>query len=176
MPLVIENTLPGVTVLVNDELVGSPVKRQPTSTAFIIGYAPWGPVNVPTLVTSWQDYVRQFGGNDDNSFLDDFCHVFFNLFQGKQTYINRVVGAAAAVATLTFVDRAVAPVNTLRVDGKHPSRFPIKSKVEAGTQANTVKLTFRCDALGGVEVYDNFTMDAASIEYVNQKSKIVKLT
>jgi phage tail sheath protein FI len=176
MPLVIENTLPGVTVLVNDRLVGSPVKRQPTSTAFVVGYAPWGPVNVPTLVTSWQDYVRQFGGNDDNSFLDDFCHVFFNLFQGKQVYVCHVVGAAAAVATLTFVDRAVAPVNTLRVDGKYQSPFIIKAKVEAGTQANTVKLTFRCDALGVVEVYDNFKVDAASIEFVNQKSKIVKLT
>lgn len=176
MPVTIENSLPGVEVLVNDKLVGSPVQRQPTSTAFVVGIASWGPVGVPTLVTSKQDFDRQFGGNDANSFLDDFCHVVFNLFRAKRVYVSRVAGAAAAVATRVLVDRAGAPVNTLRVDGKYPSPFVIEVQVDAGTQANTVKLTFICNALGIVEVYDNFKVDADSIAYVNAKSEIVKLT
>src|SRR5436305_590867 len=118
MSLAIENTKPGVTVLVNQSQVGSPVRRQPTSTAFAVGYAPWGPVDSPTLVTSWADFVRQFGGFDVNSFLDDFSYIFFNLFAGAQAYICRVAGAAAAVATKTLNDRAGAPVATLRVDAK----------------------------------------------------------
>ena len=50
MSLSIENSKPGITVLVNTSQVGSPVKRQPTSTAFPVGYATWGPVDLPTTV------------------------------------------------------------------------------------------------------------------------------
>jgi hypothetical protein len=39
------------------------VAQQPTSTAFVVGYSPWGPVNVPTVVTSWQDFVRRMNAS-----------------------------------------------------------------------------------------------------------------
>ncbi|MGB8508139.1 MAG: phage tail sheath subtilisin-like domain-containing protein [Pyrinomonadaceae bacterium] len=177
MTLALENTTPGVTVLVNQSQVGSVVQRQPTSTAFAVGYAPWGPVNIPTLITSWSDYVRQFGGFDVNSYLDDFLYVFFNLFKGQQAYVCRVTGALTTLGTLTLLDRAETPVATLRVDAKYPStRVDLRATVEAGTQTNTVKLTFRSVLLNTREVFDNFDLTADSITRVNQKSKLVKLT
>src|SRR5262249_19251139 len=102
--LVIENTLPGVTVLVNTAQVARPIVRQPTSRGMAVFYSPWGPVDVPRVVTSWQDYVRQFGGFDDNSFGDDFAYIFFNLMGGRTMIGCRVVGAAAAKATATVKD------------------------------------------------------------------------
>lgn len=293
--LVIENTLPGVTVLVNQAQVARPIVRQPTSTGFVVVYTPWGPVNVERVVTSWNDFARQYGGFDPNSFGDDFAHAFFNLFPGKQAWICRVVGPAATKATATIKDQAAAGVaqvetatvigtigvagagnatvivtgagiagspitrnvavansdsasavagkiradlagvaaitalytvggaganitliritpaanddtlnisidngtcsgltaaptstntttghaaeaNTLRVDAKYPSsRVDITYEVSAGTRAETVKLTFRSAFLNRKETFDNFTMDSAAIENVNQKSKLVDL-
>ena len=175
--LVIESTLPGVTVLVNTAQVARPIRRQPTSTGFVVGYSPWGPVDLPRVVTSWSDYVRQFGGFDANSFLDDFCHVFFNIFPGKQAWVVRVVGAAAAKATKTLNDRAGTPLPTLRVDAKYPSsKVDLKVTVEAGTAANSVKLTFRSVFLNRKEVFDNIKIDQASIDRINQGSKLVDVT
>lgn len=117
--LVVENTLPGVSVLINQAQVARPIERQPTSTLFAVGYAPWGPVNVPRIITSWADYARQFGGFDANSYLDDALHAFFNLFPGRNAWICRVVGAAKTLATLTLKDRyaGVAQVETATVVG-----------------------------------------------------------
>lgn len=175
--LVIENTLPGVTVLVNTAQVARPIERQPTSTAFAVGYSPWGPVNTPRVITSWPDFVRQFGGFDANSFLDDFAYIFFNIFPGKQMWITRVVGTIPVKATKTLNDRAGAPLPTIRVDAKYPSsRVDLKVTVEAGTVADSVKFTFRSVFLNRKEVFDDFKVDAASIDLINQKSKLVDLT
>lgn len=175
--LVIENTLPGVDVIINAGQVARPIVRQPTSAAFTVFYSPWGPPNVRRIVTSWNDYVRQFGGFDPNSFGDDFAHAFFNLFPGKTLNGCRVVGDAAAKATVTVKDRAVAPLDTLKIEAKYPSsRVDIKYTVEAGTKANTVKLIFRSIFLNRKETFDNFLMDASSIEIVNDRSKLVDLT
>lgn len=177
--LLVENSLPGVTVIVNAAQVGSAIQRQPTSTAFVVGYSPWGPVNLPRAVTSWTEFVQLFGGFDANSFLDDFCHVFFNLFRGSQAVVCRVVGAAATKATLSINDReaGAGADPTLKVDAKYPSsRVDIRITIENGTAANTFKLKVRSIFLNQKEEYDNLKVDAASIDLVNQKSKLVTLT
>lgn len=175
--LVVESTLPGVHVLLNTAQVARPIKRQPTSTFFVVTYAPWGPVNTQRVVTSWQDYVRQYGGFDPNSFGDDALYAFFNIFPGKTAIVNRIVGTTPVKATKNLMDRAGTPVATLRVDAKYPStRVDLKVKVEAGTNANSVKLTFRSVFLNRREVFDNVTLAAQSLTEVNQKSKLVDLT
>lgn len=177
--LVVESSLPGVIALVNTSQVARAAERQPTSTFFAVGYSPWGPVGVPTIVTSWDDYVRQFGGFDANSLMDDSVYGFFNHFGGTQSVISRVVGAAAAKATKTINDRAVTPLPTLKADALYPSPYTIKVTVEAGTTANTVKLTFRCVELNRKEVFDNIKMDADSMAIINDVrtgSKLVRVT
>jgi len=178
---IVESTLPGVIAIINAGQVSSPIAQQPTSTFFVVGYSPWGPVNVPTVVTSWADYARQFGGFDVNSFLDDALYPFFNLFQGKQAVVVRVVGAAKTLGTLSLKDgSANAGLNTLRVDAKYPStRADILVTVAVGTNANTFKLTVRSVFVEGgrKETWDNLTLaDAATIAKVNQDSNLVKLT
>lgn len=178
---IVESTLPGVTAIVNAGQVARPIAQQPTSTFFVVGCSPWGPVGVPTVVTSWADYVRQFGGFDANSFLDDALYPFFNLFPGQQAWVVRVVGAAKSLGTLSLKDgSANAGLNTLRVDAKYPSlRADILVTVAAGTNANTFKLTARSLFVEGgrKETWDNLTLtDAATIAKVNQDSKLVNLT
>ncbi len=178
MLTIVETSKPGVTAIVNAGQVSRPIAQQPTSTFFVVGYSPWGPAGVPRTVTSWPDYVRQFGGFDANSFMDDAIYAFFNLFPGKQAKVCRVVGTTPVLATLSLKDRgAGAGVNTLRVDAKYPSsRVDIKVTVADGTLADTFKLTIQSVMLGTTEVYDNLTINADLIEAVNQKSKLVNLT
>ena len=172
--LVIESTLPGVHVLVNQAQVARPIRRQPSSTAGAVFYSPWGPPNVPRILTSWPDYFRQFGGFDTNSFGDDFAYSFFNIMPGKQMWGVRVVGEDAAKATKALNDRAGTPTPTLRLNAKYPSsRVDISVEVVAGDQANTVKLIIRSAFLNRKEEHPNFKIDATSIEKLNQKSKLV---
>jgi len=176
--LVIENSLPGVTALVNTGQVARAVERQPTSTFFVVGYSPWGPVNTPTVVTSFTDYVRQFGPFDANSFIDDALYTFFNVFPGKTAIVCRVVGASKALATLTLKDRSAgAGLDTLRVDAKYPSTLAdLLITVEDGTAANTIKLTVRSVFLKRKEIHDNVKVsDAATLARVNQDSRLVTI-
>jgi len=176
MSVAIENTTPGVVALINQGQVARPLERQPTSTGFLVGYSPWGPVAAATIITSWADYVRKFGGFNANSYLDAGVYAFFNFFGGTQAVISRAVGGSAAKATRTLVDRAGSPVNTLRVDAKYPSSsVDVKVTVAAGTNANTVKLTFVSAYLGVTEEFDNVDLTANSLANVNTKSKLVDL-
>ena len=182
MSVAIEQTPPGVHAIINAGQVSRPLNRQPSSTAFLAGYAPWGPANTPITISGWADYVRKFGGFNSNSYLDAAVHALFNLYGGKTAIISRAVGASAAVATLTLEDRAGTPVDTLRVDAKYPSSYfdDIKVQVADGSVSNTVKLIFtsvKLQALGFLpETFDNFTIGATDILEVNQKSKLVNLT
>lgn len=177
--LVVESSKPGVIAIVNAGEVARSVQRQPTSTFFVAGYSPWGPVSTPRTITSWVDYVRQFGGFDVNSFLDDSLYAFFNLYPGANAVVCRVVGDAAAVATLSLKDRSLAPgINTLKVDAKYPSgRVDIKVTIADGTVANTFKLTVASLLLKHTEIYDNRSMShATTLAEINQKSQLVKVT
>lgn len=157
--LLVENTLPGVTVLVNEAQVAQPIQPQPTSGFFAVGYSPWGPCNVPRSTTSWSDYVRQFGGLDANSHLGNAVYFFYNSLPmaGRNGVIVRVVGPSAAKATLTLKDRyaGVAQVETATVVG-------------AVTQNGNAKVTVTGAGIAGspkdisVAVLDNDTNEQAA--------------
>lgn len=177
MSAALETTTPGVTALVNQSQVARPLERQPSSTAFLVGYAQWGPVGVPTVITSWADFVRKFGGFNVNSYLADAVYVFFQHYGGAQAIISRVVGATPVVATKNLMDGAGSPIATIRVDAKYASTaVDLKVTVAAGTDANSRKLTFSSVLLNKTEVFDNVTLAVASLANVNEKSKLVNLT
>ena len=171
--ITVENTTPGVVALVNTGAVARPISRQPSSTAFLGGYTPFGPVGTPVVVTSFLEFTKKFGSFNANSHLADAVYVFFNMFGGAQAVISRVVGDDAAVATLNLDDNAGSPVDTVQVDSKYPTELGITVKVETGTTSGK-KLTFRCATLGIEEVFDNFTLD--DIADVNLQSELVTLT
>ena len=76
--------------------------------AAIIGPAAKGPVEIPTLVTSYNDYVRKFGvtitsGSTKEEFLTSIA--VKNYFQqgGNSVLVSRVVSGSFTVATNTHV-------------------------------------------------------------------------
>lgn len=177
--VIIGSAAPGVHARINAGQIMRPAPPASPSTAFAVGYSGWGPVNTPTVITSWQEFVRTFGPFNANSFLDDFCYIYFNLYPGTRAVICRVVGTSPVVGTLSVVDRhSTTPTATIRFDAKYPSSsVDVKIKIEDGTQADTFKLTVKSDALGTpAEIFDNLKTDAASILRVNQNSQLVVLT
>jgi phage tail sheath protein FI len=81
-----------------------PIEGVSTSTSGMIGVTERGPVNVPTLVTSFGEYQRLFGqmlnvdlyGTD--RFLPNAVEGFFTN-GGKRVYVTRILDIAAAVAS-----------------------------------------------------------------------------
>ncbi|OLE54589.1 MAG: hypothetical protein AUG51_07335 [Acidobacteria bacterium 13_1_20CM_3_53_8] len=179
--LITGGVAPGVHVHLNEGQISRPAPPETASTFFLVIYSTWGPVNQPTVITSYADCTRHFGGLDPNSHGMDALNIYFNRFPGTRAVVCRVVGTGAAVATATLQDRGVGgnQHNTLRIDAKHPSSaVAVRYTVEDGTIGNTFKLTVYSPTLGSMskEVYDNLMMDAPSIARVNQQSKLVKLT
>jgi phage tail sheath protein FI len=98
---------PGVYV---QELSGAvkPIQGVSTSTAAFIGVADKGPIPghtlpngraaAPVLVTSFTDYLRQFGGFRKDSFLTYAVQAFFQN-GGARLYIVRVVGKVSSPPT-----------------------------------------------------------------------------
>lgn len=114
------------------------VKQISTSVCGMAGIAERGPVFQPTLCTSWEQFVRRFGGYLATSYLAYAAKSFFDN-GGTQLWITRIVHltdptdittATATPATVTLVDRANTPLNTLKVDGATP-----------GTWARNVSIT-----------------------------------
>ncbi|MFJ9039047.1 phage tail sheath family protein [Streptomyces sp. NPDC102406] len=85
-------------VYVEEVASGSrPIEGVGTSVAAFVGLAPTGPLNAPTLVTNWSQYVASFGEFADGYYLAHSVYGFFNN-GGSAAYIVRVGGVPGGVA------------------------------------------------------------------------------
>ncbi|MFF4243634.1 phage tail sheath family protein [Streptomyces sp. NPDC001822] len=85
-------------VYVEEVASGSrPIEGVGTSVAAFVGLAPDGPLNEPTLVTNWTQYVASFGEFTDGYFLAHSVYGFFNN-GGSAAYVVRVGGVPGGVA------------------------------------------------------------------------------
>ncbi|WP_030019510.1 phage tail sheath subtilisin-like domain-containing protein [Streptomyces monomycini] len=81
-------------VYVEEVASGSrPIEGVGTSVAAFVGLAPAGPLNEPTLVTNWTQYVASFGDFTDGYYLAHSVYGFFNN-GGSAAYVVRIGGAA----------------------------------------------------------------------------------
>jgi phage tail sheath protein FI len=105
---------PGVTTneIDNTFLTGQPVQ----AGAAIVGPTVKGPVEIPTLVTSYSDYVTMFGdviisGSDTYSYLTSISA--YNYFQngGKSLIVARVVSGSYTSAITDIINDSTYIVN-----------------------------------------------------------------
>src|SRR5512145_688843 len=73
-----------------------PIEGVSTSTAAFIGTAARGRPNTATLITKWEQFVAEFGGHIDGSYLAYAVSQFFEN-GGSRCYIVRVLNDATAV-------------------------------------------------------------------------------
>jgi phage tail sheath protein FI len=68
-----------------------PIEGVGTAVAAFVGLAPRGPVNQPTLVTNWRQYVEAFGDVADGAYLGHAVYGYF-LNGGGTCYVVRIGG------------------------------------------------------------------------------------
>lgn len=78
------------------------VKQISTSACGMIGVAEKGPINKPTLVTSWEQFVRKFGSYIADGYLAYAARAFFDN-GGQVLYVNRVAHYTDAADKATLV-------------------------------------------------------------------------
>jgi hypothetical protein len=103
---------PGVTIseIDNTFLTGQPVQ----AGAAIIGPTVKGPVNVPTLVTSYSDFQNYFGdtftsGGLANSYFTSLAAYNYFNYGGTSLLVTRVVSGSYTSATSSLVGNLDAP-------------------------------------------------------------------
>ena len=109
---------PGVYVEESLNLVTPVQSATSQSIAAFVGAVDRGPL-VPTLVTSWSQYVSLYGGWENDSPLHIAALLFFSN-GGNQAYFLRAANADADVATRAFNDRVTPTASeTLTINSKN---------------------------------------------------------
>src|SRR6188472_2005730 len=65
-----------------------PIEGVGTAVAAFVGLAEDGPFNAPTLVPNWTEYVRNFGGFVEGSYLAQSVYAYFQNGDRKSTRLN----------------------------------------------------------------------------------------
>lgn len=158
--------MPGVKVTTATIPGPSAPQTAPGSTFFVVGQAERGSTVDPIEVQSMTAYEALLGARTPFATLYDQLRTFFEE-GGTRAVVARVVGPAAAAGTLNLVDRAGAPLPTLRVDAKDPGAWSanVTVQVQAGSAVGTYRLVVRYTGTGGpgVETYDNLTTPADAV-------------
>jgi phage tail sheath protein FI len=134
-----------------------PIEGVSTSTAGMVGVTQRGPVNTPTLVTSFAEFTRQFGGYLDHRVFtnnrDQLPYAVEGFFVngGQRVYISRVVGD----------DATFAQVDLLGAPATNPLTTTLGADVAAG--ANTINVA----SIAGINDGDRLLLqDGPRSEYV----------
>jgi phage tail sheath protein FI len=131
---------PGVYVQETLNPVAPVVGANSDSVAAFIGANARGPL-VPTLVTSWSDYLNKYGSWGSNNNLALAVFLYFSN-GGNAAYVQRVVKGSYTSATRTLKDREGSPADTLKLTAANP-----------GTWGNNVNVTIQ-DSPGATGYFD----------------------
>jgi uncharacterized protein len=173
---------PGVYV---EELDGGPrpIEGVGTAVAAFVGLAEKGPVNEPTLVTNWTQFVKTFGDFTEGAYL---AHAVYGYFQngGTIAYVVRIGGEAGS-----------APSARGELTAGEGKQLPYRVQaLEPGTAGNDVSVEIQHPQGEGASE-DSFTIVVKkggkveethadlstkkgkqnAVQVVNQASKLIRL-
>ena len=166
----VQPTYPGVYIVEDPSPVRTIMGVSTGTTAFI-GPALQGPMNNFQMVTSWPDYVSQFGGITHDSQMSAAVNLYF--LNGGQLALVVRVGSAAATAAVNLPDgtganavtlTATSPgswANSLRVRVDSTNVRPL-SVSETTASVQLWNLTVHDTSTGAVERYTNISTDRTS--------------
>ena len=169
---------PGVYVEESLNLVPPAQSTTSQSVAAFIGSTDRGPV-VPTLVTSWSQYVSLYGGWTSNKNMHIAALLFFSN-GGSQAYFKRVVDVAADTATRTFNDRATPGDATLTLNARNVGAWgnDINVTIQNANTADAFDLIVYFGGDAPTNIVERFTdlsmtatNDRYAISVINSQSK-----
>ena len=115
----VQLTYPGVYIVEKPSGVHT-ITGVATSIAAFVGYTRKGEPNRATVLTSFADFERQYGGLDRDSPVSYAARQFFTN-GGTQAIVVRVLGTGSGTATWTLNNAAAAPV--LDISAASPGRW-----------------------------------------------------
>lgn len=135
----------------------------PGASYFVVGITERGDSTQAVEVLSLADYADKFGSRVSYGAVYDDLATFF-AEGGTRAFVARLAGSSATKGTLTLVDRAGAPINTIRIDANAVGAWSARVKVSVadGAVANTFTVTILLDDVA-VEVYPNLATPAAAV-------------
>lgn len=150
-----------------------PMQAASTSVAGFVGVAQKGPVNVATMVTSWNDFVRQFGSFITSSYLAYAVQGFFQnggtvAYIVRSVHIDPTTGDTSKAASVILKDAQTTPANSLQVYASSSGTWGNSLSVLIGSASwgsNYYKLQVLLNGVV-VESFDNVTNDPTNQQFV----------
>lgn len=163
--------IPGVEINVVKEII--PPAAYPSGVVALIGTAEKGPELSPVHLSSWREFVDNFGSNPEFTLSQDAKGCFQNgVFEVVAT---RIMGRGGTYASVTIKDAEKADTVELAAKGIGQGGNDIKFSVEKGTAENTVRLLVSDGEV--FEVFDDVIMDPKSdrylVSYVDANSSLI---
>lgn len=163
---------PGVIVT---SKAARPARGQPTDNGawFVTGMTERGPIDQAVEITSLDQFTTVFGDRVSFGFVYDALEAFF-AEGGATAYVSRVVGPAAAAGLRNLLDRAGAPVNTLRIAAAAPGAYSSRLAVQVtnGVPANTFTVIVFFDDVE-VERFSDLANPGAAVTAIAGSSYVV---
>src|SRR5215210_2735755 len=155
-----------------------------TSITAFVGYARRGPVNEPTIVQSFADFSRTFGGLSPKSTMSQAVQQYF-LNGGRDALIVRVVTLAGGTAAKRgTVDVGGPPAaKTLTLVAANPGEWSDDLRVRIDHQTKDASdptptlfnLSIKDVGTGTVEVLRNLPLGASLAGIVEAQSSLVRV-
>lgn len=147
-----------------------------TAVLAMLGVTEKGPVNTPTLVQSFDQFVKKFGGYIAASDMTAAVEGFFenggtNLYVVRIVHYTTITDGTTATSEEATVDLSNAtPVATLTVDGKYDGTYANSYKIRVAAATSGVASEFNLsveDSSGlSLELWPNLTMLTTAARYV----------
>jgi phage tail sheath protein FI len=164
-----------------------PIEGAGTACAGFIGFAEKGPVNQPTFIPNWSEFVNNFGGFVKGGYLANAVFGYF-LNGGGRCYVTRLPGggdqAAEAKATGALTSKAKPSIESLTVTALEagPAGAEISIEVAKPSGEGAPEDQFNLVIRRGTteEVFENLSFAKGKgvknvLDTVNRQSKLVRL-
>ena len=155
----------------------APIGAVSASTGGFVGITVRGAINVPTLVSSWQEFLNKFAYGMETPFLanSDLAYAVYGFFQngGTKCYIIRTASATAAKATAPSKDAQFTAID----EGTWGNKLTVIISGNTDTTTNfDITVKFNGDV---VEQFANVSNDETADNYfieVLESSKFIRAT
>jgi phage tail sheath protein FI len=164
-----------------------PIEGAGTACAAFVGFAEEGPVNQPTFVPNWTEFVNNFGGFIKGGYLAQAVYGYFQNGGGR-CYVTRLPGGEAetaepkAVAALTSHAQPSIESLTITALETGPAGAEISVEVAKPSGEDVPEDQFNLIVRRGAteEVFENLSFSKAKgarnvVDVVNKQSKLIQV-
>jgi uncharacterized protein len=160
-----------------------PIEGVGTAVAAFVGFAERGPVNTPTFIANWTQYVNTFGGFVKGGLLANAVYGYFHN-GGGSCYVSRLPSGAEGsdagrLSLKSKADPSLESIVITALEAGSTGEINVEI-IPSGEGTHEDQFTIKFRRGGTEEVFENVSLRKAKavrnvIETVNRESKLVRL-